>query len=264
VRKTVHNEVKASGARFMFRDVKTTPKGSTTKIYVETREGTAALTIASNGKPLTDEQKQAEQERLKHFLNNPDELRKKRAQEREDADRTTRIVRALPDAFLFEYAGDERGTEAIGRLGDPLIKLTFHPNPAYRAPSHVEEVLTGMQGYVLIDAAHFRLASIDGTLFKDVGFGWGILGRLNKGGHFVVHQLEVEDDSWEISSMTVSFTGKILLFKNLSIQSTEVFSGFKPVSPDLTFAQAVELLLKKKEEGATAENVPAAKLAQKR
>ncbi len=253
VRKAVHNEIQASGAHFMFRDVKTTPKGTTTRIYVETREGTAALTVASDGKPLTSEQRAAEQARLERFLKNPDDLRKKHAQEREDAERTTRIMRALPDAFLYEYAGKETGSAGIGRPGDPLVKLSFRPNPAYRPPSRVEEVLTGMQGHLLIDEARFRLASIDGTLFRDVGFGWGILGRLNKGGHFVVHQLEVEDDFWEISKMTVSFTGKILLVKNLSIQSSEAFSGFKRVPSDLTFAQAIELL--KKEEAASAGTV---------
>ncbi len=38
-----------------------------------------------------------------------------------------------------------------------------------------------MQGYVLVDAVHYRIASIDGTLFKTVGFGWGILGHLDRG-----------------------------------------------------------------------------------
>ncbi len=254
VRKAVQNELKASGSdHFMFRSVKTTAKGSTTKIYVETKDATAGMVIANDGKPLTPEQQQAEEARLQRFVNNPEELRRKRAQEHEDAERSSRIMRAMPDAFLFTYAGEERGTPGIGRLGDPLVKMTFRPNPNYQPPSHVEEVLTGMQGEVLVDAAHYRIASIDGTLFKQVGFGWGILGRLNAGGHFIVHQEDVADNSWEISSMTVSFTGKILLVKNLLIQSTEVFSGFKRVSSDLSFAQGIELL--KKEEGATAENV---------
>ena len=265
VRKAVQNEVKAnseSGALFMFRGVKTTPKGSTTKIYVETTEATAGLIVAYDGKPLTPEQRHAEQARLERFVKNPEELRKKRAQERDEAERTLRIVRALPKAFLFEYAGEEAGSPGIGRVGDPLVKLTFRPNPSYRPPSHVEEVLTGMQGSVLVDAVACRIASIDGTLFKQVEFGWGILGHLNSGGHFVVHQQEVEDNFWEISSMTVSFTGKILLVKNLSIQSTEVFSDFKRVSSDLKFAEALELL--KKEEAALAENRPAGALAQMR
>ena len=97
-----------------------------------------------------------------------------------------------------------------------------------------------------MDAVHHRLASIDGTLFKDVGFGWGILGHLARGGRFVVHQQEVGGNLWEISSVSLNLTGKVLLVKSLSINSTEVFSGFKQVPSDLTFAQALELL--KKEE----------------
>jgi hypothetical protein len=217
---------------------------STTKLYVETREGTAGLVVAYNGKPLTAEQRRDEEARVERFVNHPDELKKKRDKEHEEAERTLRIVRALPDAFLYEYAGEEQGSEGIGRVGDPLVRLQFRPNPGYQPPSHVEDVLTGMQGYVLIDAVTNRIASIDGTLFKEVSFGWGILGHLDRGGRFVVHQQEVGDDLWEISSMSLNFTGKILLVKNLSIVSTEVFSGFKQVPSDLTFAQALELLKK--------------------
>jgi hypothetical protein len=102
---------------------------------------------------------------------------------------------------------------------------------------------------------------MDGTLFRQVGFGWGILGHLNSGGHFIVHQQAVEDNLWEISCMTVKFTGKILLFKNLLIDSTEVFSGFKQVPSDLTFAQALDLL--RKEDAPAADNRPAGNRAQK-
>jgi hypothetical protein len=249
VRRAVQNEIKANhdtSAHFMFRGTKTTAKGSTTKIYVETNEATAGLVVAYDGKPLTPEQRRAEQEHLEHMVRDPEELRKKRNQEHEDAERSIRIMRALPEAFLFEYAGEENGSPGIGRTGDPLVRLKFHPNPNYKPPSHVEEVLVGMQGHILVDAHRGRIASIDGTLFRQVGFGWGILGRLNAGGHFVVHQQEVGDDTWEVSSMTVNFTGKIMMVKNLTIQSTEVYSGFKKVPAELTFAQALELL--KKEE----------------
>jgi hypothetical protein len=114
---------------------------------------------------------------------------------------------------------------------------------------------------VLLDATHCRIASIDGTLFREVGFGWGILGHLDRGGRFMVQQQEVGDDLWEISGMTLSFTGKILLFKNLSITSTEIFSDFKQVPPDLTFAQALELL--KKEESSEGASSATGKSANK-
>jgi hypothetical protein len=262
--RVVRNEIKTASedtSRFMFRGTKTTPKGSTTKVYVETKDATAGLVVAYNGKALTPNQRRAEEARVERFLNNPEELKKKRNQEREDEERTLRIVRAIPDAFLFEYAGEEQGSAGIGRVGDPLVKLKFRPNPRYQPPSRVEQVLTAMQGFVLVDVARYRLASIDGTLFRDVSFGWGILGHLDRGGHFLVQQQEIGDNRWEISHMALDFTGKILLVKNLAISSTEVFSDFKKVPPDLTFAQALELL--KKEETAVAENPTTSKLALK-
>jgi hypothetical protein len=249
VRIAVENEIKAANddsAHFLFRGTKTTPKGSTTKIYAETKGATAGLVIAYNGKSLTPEQRRDEEARVERFLSHPEELQKKREQERESAERILRIVRALPDAFLYEYAGEERGSEGIGRAGETLIKLKLQPNPRYQPPSHVEEILTGMEGYVLVDPVHYRLASVDGTLFKPVGFGWGILGHLDRGGRFLLQQQQVGDNFWEVSSMTLSFTGKILLVKNLSVVSTETFTAFRRVPSDLTFAQALELL--KKEE----------------
>src|SRR6266496_3422166 len=84
VRKAVQNEVKSStdpNLRFMFRETKTTPKGSETKLYVETKEATAGLVVARNGKPLTPEQRRAEEGRVARFLNDPEELKRKNKQE---------------------------------------------------------------------------------------------------------------------------------------------------------------------------------------
>ena len=82
-------------------------------------------------------------------------------------------------------------------------------------------------------------------------FGWGIFGRLDKGGRIVVQQGAVADQSWEITLMNISFTGKELLLKKLVIKSNEVFSDFRPAPANLTFAQGVELL--KKQQAALAD-----------
>jgi hypothetical protein len=262
VRRAVRSEIQAANdenERFLFRSTKTTPKGSVTKIFVETKDATAGLVVAYNGKPLTPEQRKAEETRVRRFLNDPEELRKKRNQEREDADRAMKIMRAIPDAFVFKYAGEAQSSPGVGQLGHPLVRLSFRPNPKYVPPSRVEQVLTGMEGFVLLDTESNRLATIDGTLFRDVNFGWGILGHLDRGGHFLVQQGQVSGDTWEISRMDLNFTGKIILIKRLVIESNEVFSDFKRVSPDLTFAQALDLL--QKEETAS-ENQTESHLAQ--
>jgi hypothetical protein len=245
VRTAVANEVAAANdtsTKHMFRSRKQTPQGSQTRLYVETREAIAGMTIAYNDQPLTPEQMQGDDRRLAGLVGNPEQLSHKHSQEQENADRTLRIVKALPDAFLYDYDSEENGTTGLGEDGARLVRLKFRPNPAYEPPSRVEQVLAGMQGIVLIDAAARRLARIDGTLFKEVGFGWGILGHLDKGGHFLVEQREVGGSSWQISRMSLSFTGKILLFKSLAIRSDEVFSDFRRVPANTTFAQGVEML----------------------
>ncbi len=253
VRQATENEIHAGagGMGLMFRERKETPHGCQVSLIVETSEGNARLLIESNGKPLTAEQRNAEETRLNALLHNPAELRKKQKAEREDSERTIRIMRALPEAFLYEPEGTEKGSEGIGSPGAELVRLKFRANPNYVPPSRTEQVLTGMQGYLLIDASQLRIARIDGTLFKDVSFGWGIFGRLDKGGWFAVRQAAVADRTWEITRMEISFTGKELLFKKILIKSNEFFSDFRSVPPNLTFAQGVELL--KKEEAALAD-----------
>ena len=245
VRSAVANELAAANntaIKHAFRSHKQTPKGSQTKLYVETNSAMAAMLIAINDQPLTPEQQQAETGHLAWLIDNPEQLRKKQAREKEDAERTLRIVKALPDAFRYEYDGKENGDTGLGKVDSQLVRLKFTPNPDYSPPSRVEEALEGMQGYLLIDAEARRLARIDGTLFKNISFGWGIIGHLDKGGHFRVQQAEVGDGTWDISEMSLNITGKILLFKTLTMVSDEVFSDFRRVPDDLPFAKGVDLL----------------------
>jgi len=247
VRATVAKEVEAANhpeILHMFRSHKKTPRGSQTRLYVETRDALAAMLIAINDQPLTAQQQKAEADHLAWLMNTPEQLRKKRAREKEDEERTLRIVKALPDAFRYEYAGTEAGTTGLGETGSPLVKLKFTPNPAYSPPSRVEQVLEGMQGDLLIDTRARRIARIDGTLFREVTFGWGIIGRLDKGGHFLVQQadLGLGDGVWGITELNLNITGKILLFKSVSMISDERLSDFRKMPENLTFAQGVEML----------------------
>lgn len=256
VRQTVDNEIKSSAdqARYMFRDRKQTAKGSQTKLMVQTSESMVGIIIANDDKALTPEQRKAEDGRVERFLTQPEELNKRKKQEAENAERITKIMKALPAAFLYEEDGSEPGKSGMGKLGHPLRRLKFYPNPGYSPPSRVEQVLTGMQGTLLIDLDEHRIAQIDGTLQKDVSFGWGILGHLDRGGHFFVQQGDVDNGHWEITRMELNFAGKLLLFKNLNIQMKETYSDFRKVPSGLTYAQGLELL--RKQAPSIAENTP--------
>jgi len=254
VRRTVQNEIKANNnsSKFFFQERRESPAGSQVELIVETREAMAGMLIANNDHPLNAQQRQAEIGRLDNLVRDSSELEKKKAKEAETKDRITRIVKALPDAFLYEFDGTETGNPLLGGQAAQLTRLKFRPNPKYDPPSRVEQVLTGMQGTILIDAKQERVARIDGILTNEVGFGWGILGHLNQGGHFMVDQADMGGSNWEVTRMGLDLTGKLLLFRSLVFKSTKTYSNFRPAPPNLSFAEGVEML--KKHEAVLATN----------
>jgi hypothetical protein len=149
---------------------------------------------------------------------------------------------AMPEASIYEYSSPGPGAPHNIEPLSEIVRLSFRPNPKYSPPSRVEQVLSGMHGYVIIDASRLRFVKIDGTLARDVGFGWGILGHLDRGGHFAVEQGEVADGQYQITRMDLEFTGKILFFRNIAIKTTETYSDYRTVPSDLTIAQGLALL----------------------
>ncbi|HEV2114731.1 MAG TPA: hypothetical protein VGR48_01820 [Terriglobales bacterium] len=249
VQRAVANEIKAGNddVSLMFRVRRQNPKNVQTREYVETAEGTAGMLVAMNDQPLTPEQRQQEFARLEQLQHNPAELNKKLKQQKDDSERVTRMVKCLPDAFRYQY----EGTEELNGL--QLVRLSFAPNPSFDPPSREQQVFTGMNGFLLIEPQQARIARIDGTLFKDVNFGWGILGHLDRGGRFVVVQAPVASGYWTTTHMQLNFTGKALFFKSINIQTTEDSSNFRRVPGHMTFAQGVEML-KKQSDGVVADN----------
>ena len=67
--------------------------------------------MPNDDKPLNPQAIAGAKKAVSHGLvNNPEQLSRKQAQEKEEADHTLRIVKALPDAFLYDYDGTETGT----------------------------------------------------------------------------------------------------------------------------------------------------------
>ena len=240
VRRAIDNEEKASkeNIRYTYRLRTETPKaGAITKQMVETNEGVVARLIAINDKPPSPQDRKKDDDRLQRLVNDRQARAAKRKSQKEDEERTTRMVKALPDAFLYEYDGFQPG-----KNGHELVRLKFRPNPKYDAPTRELQVYQGMQGNMLIEPGDERLVKIQAQLFRSVNFGWGIFGHLDPGGQFAVEQSKVGGDRWEITEMRLKFTGKVLLFKSLNINEHETALDYRPAPNNLSFAEGVEFL----------------------
>ena len=53
-------------------------------------------------------------------------------------------------------------------------------------PDREAQVYHGMAGELWIDCAQKRMSRLDAHLISDVNFGWGVIGRLYKGGTILV------------------------------------------------------------------------------
>ena len=239
VRRMVKNEEQSgkTGERFIYRLRSENQKGTVTKDLVETKDGLVARVIAINDQPLTDAQRERENQRLQRLVNDEKQRAEKLKRQKEDEVRVTRMVRALPDAFLYEYDGTEPGPNGV-----LLLRLKFKPNPKFDPPSRELQVYKGMEGTMLIDPRYERLVRIEATLVRDVKFGWGIIGHLDKGGRFLVAQRNIGNGVWRTTEMDLNFTGKVLLFKSLKIKSHDTASHFRRVPDQLSFVEGVALL----------------------
>jgi len=236
VKRALQNEIRAAADTqhpMRYRLRKASPRLTSTKQIVETKDGAVARLLSINDAPLSAADEQKEQARLSMLLSDPARQRHRKQTEDEDSARALKMLRSLPDAFVYREAGEEHG-------GD-LKKFTFTPNPRFAAPSLEARVLTQMKGEIWIDKSEERVVRLEGHLEQDVDFGWGLLGQLNKGGWIVIEQADVGDHHWHIVHFKMAMTGRVF-FKNKVFDTTEDESQFASVPVGMSYKQAIQMM----------------------
>ncbi len=237
VRDIIKNEIESDAkdhTLWRYRFHREDEKNNYDRDVVESRDGQLARTLLIAGRPLTEEQRRKDEERMQKLVNSEDERSKRAKREKEDTEKAVQMLKAIPDAFIFKYAGEEGGQ----------IRLTFFPNPHYDAPNRELQVFKSLAGSMWVDPAARHLTKIEGQLFEDVTFGWGFLARLNKGGTFKVVQQDVGDGHWDVTSLDVNMNGHAILFKTIVARQREIKTDYRRVPDNLTIAQAYQLLEK--------------------
>lgn len=216
--------------RYLLR--KQSPRVATTREIFETREGDVARLLSVNGQPLSAAAAAKESLRLQELAQDPGRQRHRKQAEDADTARALKVLRALPSAFLYQYAGPGQGPAGT------VEKFTFTPNPAFTPPDLETQVLTAMAGELWIDPAAQRVTHIEAQLRQEVDFGWGILGRLNKGGSIAIDQAQVVPGQWRIVRLKMQMSGRVL-FKTRNFDTVEEESQFAPLPVSMTYRQAI-------------------------
>ncbi len=209
---------------------------------VETAEGPVTRVDLSNGHPLDVAGRLAEDNRLTDLLSSPSEQARYRQQYADDEKRIGLIVALLPDAFIYEYAGEQDG----------CYRLRFRPNPNYPARSIEARIFHAMSGELWVSERYKRLARLDGHLEENVDFGYGILGRLYKGGWFRLQRTRVSPTDWKTEQLEVHMNGRAMLFKTIARETGEHRGGFVAVPAGMSLAQGVSMLDQSQADGVVA------------
>jgi hypothetical protein len=220
---------------FMYFDHDVTPDHDTLFYVVETPKGNLKKKTQDHGHPLDQQQRQADDQRIHALVNDPAAQERQRANASHDDNEAEQMLRLLPNAYIWTIAS-ESGS---------LVTLNFKPDPNFSPSGFEAKVLSAMGGQLTIERTPAdkddHIVSLKGTLLDDVTFGWGILGRLRKGGFFSYVRKEVAPGHWQMITSNVHINGHALFFKSIGSDEDETRTDFK-ISPAKDFQQANELL----------------------
>jgi hypothetical protein len=202
---------------------------------IETVDGPVRHLLAVDGHPPTSAQTKEEDDRHQELLKNPSGLRAIQKL-RDDDDKTMQeLLRIIPDAFIFEDQGKEGESE----------RIAFHPNRGFKPKTYEQRVLHALEGFVFIDLADRRIARLSGSVGTRVEFGYGLIGHVNQGGTTEITRVHLSPGVWKTSLEKIDIDGRFVMLKTINKHQDESRTGFEPIAPDTTFAQALNEIEKK-------------------
>jgi len=216
---------------------------------IETDNGPVFRVLERDGSPLEGPQREREDERLEAYIHSPGQIARVQHAHAEDEERLATIMRMLPDAFLFEYAGAQSGDQ---------VRIAFRPDPAFVPSGYEARIVHALAGMLTVDQRLRRMIDMRGVLAERVDFGYGLLGHVEKGGTFEIHRRQVSAAHWKTDLVEVHVQGKILMLKTVSKDQREARTEFRPVPSGTTLAEAKDMLNEPADRGTQARLVPAA------
>ena len=242
----VQNDIKLlthTGMYLRYSIHKVDDKGDTVRDVIETKEGTVARMIAKNGRPLTPQENQAEIDRLNSMLAHPAEFAAHIRRENAEKSHAQNVLQTIPQGLLFEIASPQEPFPGGGSSEVKVVELTFKPNPDFQPPTIESQVLKSMAGKVWIDTQQQQIVHLEVQLISDAAFGWGLLGKVYRGGSIVIDQMDAGDHHWIMTRLRQKLTIRALLVKTLHFDVQEDITNFSVVKDALSYQQGIKILL---------------------
>lgn len=215
-------------------------KGNQVRDVIESKDGTVARLVMRDDKPLTDEQDQAERQRLDGMLASPAAFAKHIKSTESDRKVADRLVPLMPDAMLFSYVPGQPQT-ATSRASTEVV-IDYKPNPNWNPPTTEAQALTGLEGRVWIDSKSHQLIRMEGQISHAVNFGWGMLAHIYPGGRLALDQTSAGGSRWIFTDFSMQLQVRALMVKTINVNTHVQASRFQTLGP-MSYQDAIHLLL---------------------
>lgn len=217
---------------WMYRDDNKVPDAHTVKLVIETSQGDLSKTIERDGHPLTPQAQKEDEQKMDAFVRDAELRQQQKHRHEQDAEKANALTKLLPDAFLWTFAKQDSDETT----------LHFEPDPQFHPPTREARVFAAMAGVMVVNTRQKRIQVLKGMLTRDVSFGFGLLGKLQKGGTFEIERQEIAPGVWNITETHIHIQGHALIFKSISEQQDEVTSHYRPTPKSLSLEAAAQML----------------------
>jgi len=201
---------------------------------IETVDSPVRHLLAVDGHAPTSVQMKEENDRQQRLLKSQSGRHAIQKQQEDDNKKMEELLRIIPEAFVFEDQGKEGESE----------KIAFHPNPEFKPKTYEQRILHALDGIVFIDLHEKRIARLSGSLGTRVVFGYGVIGHVDQGGTTEITRIHLSPGVWKTSAEKIDIDGRFVMLKTIDKHQDESRTGFEPVAPNTTFAQALDEIAK--------------------
>jgi hypothetical protein len=201
---------------------------------IETVDSPVRHLLAVDGHAPTPAQMKEENDRQQRLLKSESGRHAIQKQQEDDNKKMEELLRIIPEAFVFEDQGKEGESE----------KIAFHPNPEFKPKTYEQRILHALDGIVFIDLHEKRIARLSGSLGTRVVFGYGVIGHVDQGGTTEITRIHLSPGVWKTSAEKIDIDGRFVMLKTIDKHQDESRTGFEPVAPNTTFAQALDEIAK--------------------
>jgi hypothetical protein len=234
VARAVQNELSKDAndhSHWLYFEVDQKPEHPVKQWVADTGDGSLKRVVQLDGRSVSP---QEQQQQMDAYIRDSGARAKQRKSGAHDDEEAAKMLRMLPNSFLWT---------SLGEQGDNTL-LHFRPDPNFTPPDMETKVFAAMEGDMAVNTKQMRIASLKGRLTHDVTFLGGLLGKMNGGGTFDVERRETGHEGvWQITESHIHINGHALLFKTISEQEDDVKTEFRQLPAEISLEQAKQDLL---------------------